>query len=250
MQPIGRTDPCPCGSGKKYKKCHLDREHELMEQLPNDAAQRITSLPEVSYGRFKEITESLDILKLTGTKAGVKAIDLKAYLKLGLGQKEIPPDLDRTSAGQMVNPIKTLQADPGHIYLALSPGVTDSTICHQLGHVLDFLGGSQINPSLAKPLSLELDLPLELLEHPTQFGDFLEFFRNEFAVTLDADDTIVNYLHQKGLLIHGEVIKSGDRARLEAQVNRTVEFLRENRIEIDEMIKDRAGYIKPKPEVS
>jgi SEC-C motif len=23
---IGRNDPCPCGSNKKYKKCHLDRE--------------------------------------------------------------------------------------------------------------------------------------------------------------------------------------------------------------------------------
>jgi hypothetical protein len=25
---IGRNDPCWCGSGKKYKKCHLHREHE------------------------------------------------------------------------------------------------------------------------------------------------------------------------------------------------------------------------------
>jgi len=28
--PIGRNDPCPCGSGKKYKKCCLgsrEREH-------------------------------------------------------------------------------------------------------------------------------------------------------------------------------------------------------------------------------
>jgi uncharacterized protein YchJ len=23
---IGRNDPCPCGSGKKYKKCCLDKE--------------------------------------------------------------------------------------------------------------------------------------------------------------------------------------------------------------------------------
>ncbi len=23
---VGRNDPCPCGSGKKYKKCCLDRE--------------------------------------------------------------------------------------------------------------------------------------------------------------------------------------------------------------------------------
>jgi len=25
---IGRNDPCPCGSGKKYKKCCLGREVE------------------------------------------------------------------------------------------------------------------------------------------------------------------------------------------------------------------------------
>ena len=23
---IGRNDPCHCGSGKKYKKCHLDKD--------------------------------------------------------------------------------------------------------------------------------------------------------------------------------------------------------------------------------
>jgi uncharacterized protein YecA (UPF0149 family) len=23
---VGRNDPCPCGSGKKYKKCHLALE--------------------------------------------------------------------------------------------------------------------------------------------------------------------------------------------------------------------------------
>lgn len=26
-QRLGRNDPCPCGSGKKYKKCCLDNEH-------------------------------------------------------------------------------------------------------------------------------------------------------------------------------------------------------------------------------
>ena len=24
----GRNDPCPCGSGKKYKKCHLQKDEE------------------------------------------------------------------------------------------------------------------------------------------------------------------------------------------------------------------------------
>ncbi|MEN9551244.1 MAG: Protein translocase subunit SecA, partial [Pseudomonadota bacterium] len=22
LAPVGRNDPCPCGSGKKYKQCH------------------------------------------------------------------------------------------------------------------------------------------------------------------------------------------------------------------------------------
>ena len=25
---IGRNDPCPCGSGKKYKNCCLDKDRE------------------------------------------------------------------------------------------------------------------------------------------------------------------------------------------------------------------------------
>src|SRR5215213_1946043 len=25
MNKVGRNDPCPCGSGKKYKKCHLNK---------------------------------------------------------------------------------------------------------------------------------------------------------------------------------------------------------------------------------
>lgn len=28
---IGRNDPCPCGSGKKYKRCHLGKESDLIK---------------------------------------------------------------------------------------------------------------------------------------------------------------------------------------------------------------------------
>jgi len=167
MFKIGRNDPCPCGSGKKFKKCHLGREHELIQQLPDDAAQEIINLPEVEYGRSRELLASLNIETLVGMKMGVKFIDLESYLKLGLGgSHQIPSNLSQISAGQVINPFKTLKADPDHIYVAISPGVSDSTLIHQLAHVLDYLGGSKINPGLAKPLSLELDLPLELLEHP------------------------------------------------------------------------------------
>ena len=26
MEKVGRNDPCPCGSGKKYKSCHMNAE--------------------------------------------------------------------------------------------------------------------------------------------------------------------------------------------------------------------------------
>lgn len=29
---IGRNEPCPCGSGKKYKKCHLLIQQEQMQK--------------------------------------------------------------------------------------------------------------------------------------------------------------------------------------------------------------------------
>ncbi len=34
---VGRNDPCPCGSGKKYKQCHLDQPfEEEVEQAKAD----------------------------------------------------------------------------------------------------------------------------------------------------------------------------------------------------------------------
>ena len=42
VQLPGRNDPCPCGSGKKFKNCHLGREAEIMHLLSNGAAPRTT----------------------------------------------------------------------------------------------------------------------------------------------------------------------------------------------------------------
>jgi len=28
MEKVGRNDPCPCGSGKKYKNCHQNEEEQ------------------------------------------------------------------------------------------------------------------------------------------------------------------------------------------------------------------------------
>ncbi len=124
MTKIGRNDPCPCGSGKKFKNCHQGREEELvlerLEGLPEGAAEKITALPEVTYGRCREILAGLDLPKLTQTEVGVRFIDLEAYLKLGYVPKQVPANLSRTSAGQMVNPLKTMTVDAKHLYLAIT----------------------------------------------------------------------------------------------------------------------------------
>ena len=35
----GRNDPCPCGSGKKYKKCCMEKDQEAARVLPNAHAR-------------------------------------------------------------------------------------------------------------------------------------------------------------------------------------------------------------------
>jgi preprotein translocase subunit SecA len=37
---VGRNDPCPCGSGKKFKNCHLGKESELLAMAPTAKARR------------------------------------------------------------------------------------------------------------------------------------------------------------------------------------------------------------------
>lgn len=38
MAKIGRNDPCPCGSGKKYKKCCLSKTDEAQATAGDDAS--------------------------------------------------------------------------------------------------------------------------------------------------------------------------------------------------------------------
>ncbi|MFN8497598.1 MAG: preprotein translocase subunit SecA [Anaerolineae bacterium] len=42
---LGRNDPCPCGSGKKFKDCHINREQELQAILARKAQQQGSRTP-------------------------------------------------------------------------------------------------------------------------------------------------------------------------------------------------------------
>ena len=38
---IGRNDPCPCGSGKKYKKCCESKETISIEKVKTEELERV-----------------------------------------------------------------------------------------------------------------------------------------------------------------------------------------------------------------
>ncbi len=44
LKQTGRNDPCPCGSGKKYKKCHLreDEDAEHKHRLEEEKTRAAT----------------------------------------------------------------------------------------------------------------------------------------------------------------------------------------------------------------
>jgi len=247
MKQIGRNDPCPCGSGKKFKKCHMGREAELIlrrgETLPEDTGLRITNLKEVRYGRTQEILDAVNIAELTGTDVGIKFVDFRAYCTLGVSGKDLPRNPG--SAGIMINPKKTQKEDPNHIYIAVTREVSDSTLIHQVAHALDYLKGSRFIPGSGSEISLQTGIPIEHLDHPREFADWLDYLKERFQVELDAEDAIISFLNENKRLLDADQIRTLDRAGLLVHSERIFRFMREHKDEIDQRIRDRAGYIGP-----
>jgi hypothetical protein len=245
MRKIGRNEPCPCGSGKKFKQCHLGKEDEIVfeniGEFTLEMSEKITRLKPVAYGRSREMVDALDIEALTGSPLGVKFIDLHEYQGLDLFGNQT--DQGGKGGGVLVNPFKTRKSDPDHLYIAISPDVEDCVLVHELAHVLDDLGGSKLLPGVAKPMAFEMGAPVEHFEHPEEFGYWLEFLHRKFNVPLDADDTIIYYLYQNKMLLKGDEIRANDPFLLKSKSQRILAFLSQRCAEIDALICERPGYI-------
>ena len=252
MLKIGRNEPCPCGSGKKFKKCHMGREDELvlneLDEFTDEMSARITGLQNVQYGRSKEMIDGLDIKGLTGNSIGIRCVDLKAYNDLNIFGGSHERASQGAEGGVFINIYKTLKTDPDNIYLAISKNIDDSTLIHELAHAIDYLGGSKLMPGTLKPLSLELNVPVDHLEHPEEYGYWLDNLKNRFHVELDADDSIINYLYKNGMLIKAEAIENKNDVVIKAKSEQIFRFLSENSQEINEIIKTRSGYIGERKE--
>jgi len=240
---IERNDPCPCGSGKKFKKCHLGRESELVAERinldPYQAAQLILGLPECEHPRAAQMAASLKPASPAGKEYVIQIKDLAAYLALGLYGQESSP---QGEGGVLINPQKTRVMAPGQIFLALSPRAHDSTVVHQLAHCADLVNGSSLPPGRGQVLAHETGLPVELLEHPQEFGDQLLELAQRFQVELDAEDEIVAFLARHQMLLPGRLVAEGQSEPLVEAAEKSLRFLRENQDELDARIRHRAGY--------
>ncbi len=85
MEPISRNDPCWCGSGKKYKKCHLEQDEILGEfarrgyQVPG---REIIKTPEQIEGIRRACQLSIEVLDMVENriKAGVTTNDIDHWV--------------------------------------------------------------------------------------------------------------------------------------------------------------------------
>ena len=252
MLKIGRNELCPCGSGEKFKKCHMGREGELaleeLEEFTDEMSARVTGLQRVDYGRSKEMVDAIDIKGLTGNTIGIKFVDLQAYNNLNVFGGSHERASKGAEGGIFINIYKTLKTDPDNVYLAISQNIDDSTLIHELAHAIDYLGGSNLMPGTLKPLSLELSVPVDHLEHPEEYGYWLDYLKNMFDVQLDADDSIINYLYKNERLIKSEAIKDKNEVIIKTKSEQIFGFLSENSQDINAMIKALPGYIGERKE--
>ena len=225
----------------------MGRENELamdsMGELTEEMSSWISNLTEVGYGRSREMLDELDVQKLTGNSMGIRLVDLKDYSDLNIFGGTHPKAGEGRSGGVFINIHKTLKTDPDNIYLAISSDIDESTLVHELAHALDYLGGSRLFPGTQEPLSLELGVPVEHLDHPEEFGQWLDYLAKKFNVKLDADDRIISYLYENGMLLKGEAIRSGNGLVIKSGSEKIFRFLSEHSREIDRLIRGLEGYI-------
>ena len=61
---VGRNDPCPCGSGKKYKKCCESKKEISIEEVQSEELERILQTFYDEYPERHDVQEYLDLVEI------------------------------------------------------------------------------------------------------------------------------------------------------------------------------------------
>ncbi|WP_234825571.1 YecA family protein [Mycolicibacter senuensis] len=209
---VGRNEPCWCGSGRKYKKCHLGREQlslpERVGWLYAKAHQQLLGgewaelLMLAGYERIRHVEDEIDDL-VAAAKTDPLAIDTMlfeggAFAEFLELRGALLPDDERQLAGQWLEVPRAVfeveQVRPGHSVTvrdvrtgevfevttrsrALEPGQLICSRALPTGEGFAFFGG--IDP--VEPA--ERDELLALLDTDPDPVELVEFLSRRFAVS-------------------------------------------------------------------
>ena len=96
---IGRNDPCPCGSGKKYKKCHMAAVEEEMGRRRTEASNEDKFI-ETSRAVWEERECEAELRRMLA----------------GKGKTALFPELKAAAIEVITAPMETLAANGFHSY--------------------------------------------------------------------------------------------------------------------------------------
>ncbi len=85
MQKIGRNEPCPCGSGKKYKKCCLEKEQEKSIRMRDESTVATRALDWLG----SQFPEGVRHAVQTGFYGGLKKAEKQALDGLSAEKHEL-----------------------------------------------------------------------------------------------------------------------------------------------------------------
>jgi hypothetical protein len=165
VEKVGRNDPCPCGSGKKYKKCHEAGDAALLPaaeakvagmartEYLERAAARMT-IEDVQSMRAEDL-ERLDFAALAKLVLATVIRRLAAYGRWDAAERA----LDRlTSRADLEDPADTYRAD--FIGLAISAKAFDvaTKMRARLDDQASLPAGDLLSLELVKPSADTIDL--------------------------------------------------------------------------------------------
>jgi methionyl aminopeptidase len=110
---VGRNDPCYCGSGKKYKKCHMK----------SDLASGKTP-PEPEVNTLIKSSEEIEKMRLAGAFNGELMEYIRQYVKIG------------TDTEKINSIVHEYTLDNGHIPATLNYGGFPKSCCTSINSVV------------------------------------------------------------------------------------------------------------------
>ena len=100
---VGRNDPCPCGSGKKYKNCHLGRPLPVdgVEIEPEEAGTALAT--KMIPGLVATLVLGGIGAALRGSEGLMVGVAIGTFVGIGWALMQNPPPPSDNTGGSNIN---------------------------------------------------------------------------------------------------------------------------------------------------